>query len=169
MNVPALQQIGFEVWLRTNHGEVDINAGDAIGYLMGQKLKLNEPVSLTVDTSNLVDNYVEEPLSYDGLVVSATYEDGSVQDVTSRYVYNPVEGVILAESGLMLVEVTFGELETSFTMNVKVPTNFLRYLTYETTEDSYIITGLNVDAIREDRPTDLIIPSSYKGKTIVLS
>ena len=169
VGVPALQQIGFEVWLKTPNGEVDIGAGDAIGYLMGQKLKINEPVSLTVYTAGLVTNYVGDPLSYEGLVVNATYENGMVREVTDKCTYNPVEGVILAESGTLFVDVTFGEIETSFTIEVVVPTNFLKYLTYEETETAYIITGLNEETIIEDRPEELEIPSNYRGKIIVLS
>lgn len=87
--------------------------------------RIDVPVSITVDASQVATQRVGTPLDLNGLVVTATYRSGETADVTSYCGYDPAIGTILTETGTQEVDVTFEDEGVTLTdsFNVTVTLN----------------------------------------------
>jgi len=83
--------------------------------LGGQKLgsdrvlRVDIPVSLSADATNVATQRVNTPLDLTGLVVTATYRSGETADVTAGCVFEPAIGTILTETGTQAISVSYTE------------------------------------------------------------
>lgn len=95
----------FQVWIRMEGAKMDITAGEARGYLMGQGLAaddLDEKKLRYIYIATLPEkrDYIEgNYMDYTGLVIMAMYQDGSTEDITGLCEMNPFDYSLLEEVG----------------------------------------------------------------------
>ena len=93
----------FQVWIRMDKAKMDIRAGEARGYLMGQGLaaKLEKKLRyIYIATLPETRDYLEGTyLDYTGIVVMALYQDGSTEDITGLCTFSPEDYSLLETVG----------------------------------------------------------------------
>lgn len=88
-------------------------AGSGASYEVGGNELESPLVDISVDATNAKTEYERgETFTTNGLVVNATYEDGTSRQVTS-FVTSPLNGTILDQIGLTNVTVTYSEGEVA--------------------------------------------------------
>lgn len=158
----------LEVYIKAVSGSFSIDANNAIGYLWAQNLDRIEIERIQVTTMpTKVEYNFGEALDLTGLVVTGFYNDGTSADITNFCTYNPSNGESLSESGTQTVIVTYGDLQTSFSVSVG-EYDLLRYIIYTEDSTQIMVTGLNTTNIESDGLHNLIIPTSWNGKSVVI-
>ena len=93
----------FQVWIRMDKAKMDIRAGEARGYLMGQGLAAELEKKLRyiyISTLPETRDYLEGTyLDYTGIVVMALYQDGSTEDITGLCTFSPEDFSLLETVG----------------------------------------------------------------------
>lgn len=94
----------FQVWIRMEGAKMDIVAGEARGYLMGQGLAADDLEKklryIYVATLPEKRDYIEgNYMDYTGLVVMALYQDGSTEDITALCEMEPYDYSLLEDIG----------------------------------------------------------------------
>ena len=102
----------FQVWIRMDGAKMDIKAGDARGYLMGQGLAADDLDKslryIYIATLPTTRDYLEGSyMDYTGLVVMAMYQDGTTEDITGLVTLAPENGAKLETVGEVPCVVTY--------------------------------------------------------------
>ena len=163
------------VELSVSGGSVSIATGDSRGYVCGANYK-DDVVAVTLVSPPTRSRFiVGETFDFSGFKAEASLKSGNVVDISSGFTFKPEDGseVTDRDIGNLNVVATYKDVnnkrwELYFPIVVK-SANFLRYTTYMQGEDYYLITGLNTANINAENPDEIIIPSSYNGKTVILS
>ena len=106
----------FQVWIRMDGAKMDIKAGDARGYLMGQGLAaddLDKTIRyIYIATLPITRDYLEgSNLDYTGLVVMALYKDGTTEEITAQCTKAPADYSALNTVGEVPCVVTYTDEE----------------------------------------------------------
>lgn len=102
----------FQVWIRMEGARMDISAGDARGYMMGQGLAaddLDKSIRY-IYIATLPENrdYLEgRNMDYTGLVVMALYKDGTTEEITALCTKAPEDYSALNTVGEVPCVVTY--------------------------------------------------------------
>ena len=82
---------------------------------------ISELVSIAVTTNPTTTTYdLNDTLDLTGIVVTATYADGSTSNVTNGCLYNPADGTMLSVSGTTDVGVTYTENDVTKTTSFEI-------------------------------------------------
>ena len=106
----------FQVWIRMDGAKMDIKAGDARGYLMGQGLAVDDLDKtiryIYIATLPITRDYLEgSNLDYTGLVVMALYKDGTTEEITAQCTKAPADYSALNTVGEVPCVVTYTDEE----------------------------------------------------------
>jgi hypothetical protein len=85
--------------------------------------KVLSSIAITTPANKLVSG-VGETLDIAGLVITATYDDGSTADITGACTFTPASGSTLSTAGSVTVTATFGGKTTSYNISVISLTSF---------------------------------------------
>jgi len=158
----------LEVYIKAVSGSLTIDANKAIGYLWAQNLDAIEIIRIYVYQMPTKVNYTQgQSLDLTGLVIYGETNDGVLTDITSSCTFSPANGSQLSTVGTQTVVVTYGDLQTSFSVEVTY-LNFIDYVLYTETDQSIYIYGLKTSAIEADGVHDLSIPSVYGDKRVYM-
>jgi hypothetical protein len=98
------------VTLTCGGGSLTVDPGDAQLSLIGSSLFNPRVESIAIEqTPYKYVQYVGDDADYTGLKVMATYQDGSVEDVTGACLITPAAGTPIADEGEFTVNVVFEE------------------------------------------------------------
>lgn len=75
--------------------------------------------SIEIATLPQTDYFIGDSFTADGLMLNVRYSDGTVKTVSDGYTVGDVD---MSVAGEQTVKVNYGELETSFTVNISEPT-----------------------------------------------
>ena len=149
----------------------------AVKKVEGYTIKKTDISSLSVTPPNKTSYRTGETIDYTGVVVTATYEDGRVVDVTSKAVFSPENGTT-ATLALSSVFVSFKGLFTHFNLTVEGTVLSSLSVTSPTKKtylkgDALDYTGCTVTAIYGDGTTKDVtseaIFSPANGSTATLN
>ena len=140
----------FQVWIRMEGARMDISAGDARGYLMGQGLAaddLDKSIRY-IYIATLPENrdYLEgRSMDYTGLVVMALYKDGTTEEITALCTKSPEDYSALNTVGEVPCVVTYTDEDgNSFRdgFSVTVTPKSLEYIVITSTPTkTYYVLG----------------------------
>lgn len=115
---------------------------------------INIPVSMAVTTQPTKASYATgETLDLTGIVVTATYADGTIGNVTSGCTFSPANGTTLSTAGTVIITATYSVTDTSSGHNYTVT------LTATTTVSVSVVSG--VRAKRGDSGTIVSLSGLY--------
>ena len=125
-------------------------------------------INVTTEPTN-TSYWLGEVTDYSGIAVSGEYSNGTTEDVTAGCTYNPANGTVTTSVSQNTVTVSYVRpkdgrtYQTQFSIEVKEPEPFLKYVTYDTDSVNRIIyvKNLNTSEIEADGIHNLVIPSSY--------
>lgn len=102
--------------ITAEHIESGYTAHGANGEAIIGTLKIATGISATSPTKTEYNQ--GDTLDLTGLVVTATYTDGTTEDVTSQCTFNPADGSVLTEAGTIPISITFGAFTASVNITV---------------------------------------------------
>ena len=92
---------------------------------------------IEVTTAPTTDNYIEgDALDLTGLIVTATFDDGSTEDVTSQCTFSPSAGTVLATTDTSIsISYTYKGLTRNTAQIIVVEAAVINYLSFLGNED----------------------------------
>lgn len=163
----------FQVLLAVSGGDVTIDAGYARGRLMSQEMPssgtgINElPYIVCIEVSNMPDKTKYrrgETLDYTGLVIVASYSNGTETDITADCALVPADGGTVQGNSEVEVVATYVDGEDTFTTSFYLEISDLSYIevgslpnkTKYRPGEPLDFTGLSVSAFYGDGTEEIV-------------
>lgn len=150
--------------IKINISYTDIETKTTYFYITSEAIVL-EGIAVT-NPPTITSYWQGDYADYSGIVVTATYSDGTTKDVTSDCTYSPSDGSQLTSTSVTSVLVSYTEDGITYTDNfaieVKEPVFDLKYLNYtiDNTNHRIYVSGITSE-VETDNITSLVIPNTY--------